>query len=141
MGILRGSQLHGIRAVLWRSPLLLGSRLWVFRRGPIGVQPLVALRYAFARGEVQWIGGPVETKLGPARGVSRMAFTIEAVYEEGVLKPAQPLPLKERQRVQVTIHASTSRARQTAGLLRWTGDLALLERFIADPELDPPEGP
>jgi predicted DNA-binding antitoxin AbrB/MazE fold protein len=70
-----------------------------------------------------------------------MALTVEAVYENGVLKPAQPLPLKEHERVQITIQAGLSRARLTAGLLRWSGDPALLERFIMDPELDPLEGP
>ena len=70
-----------------------------------------------------------------------MTLTVEAVYENGVLKPAQPLPFREQERVQVTVQAAPSRARQTAGLLRWTGDPALLERFIMDPELDPLEGP
>ena len=32
-----------------------------------------------------------------------MPLTVEAVYENGVLKPAQPLPLKEHERVQITI--------------------------------------
>ncbi len=32
-----------------------------------------------------------------------MTITIEAVYEDGVLKPAQPLPLKEHERVNVTV--------------------------------------
>jgi len=70
-----------------------------------------------------------------------MVLTIEAVYENGVLKPAQALPFREHEKVQVTVQASVSRARQTAGLLRWTGDPALLERFIMDAELDPSEGP
>ena len=66
-----------------------------------------------------------------------MAITVEAVYENGVLRPAQALPLPEHARVQITIDAGASRVRQTAGLLRWTGDAATLERFILDPELDP----
>ena len=33
-----------------------------------------------------------------------MAITVEAVYENGVLKPAQPLPLQEHDKVQVTVH-------------------------------------
>jgi predicted DNA-binding antitoxin AbrB/MazE fold protein len=70
-----------------------------------------------------------------------MQLTVEAVYEDGVLKPAQSLPLREHERVQITVQATLSRARQTAGLLRWTGDPAELERFIRDPELDPSEGP
>jgi predicted DNA-binding antitoxin AbrB/MazE fold protein len=32
-----------------------------------------------------------------------MAFTIEAVYEDGVLKPAEPLPLEEHSKVSVTV--------------------------------------
>jgi predicted DNA-binding antitoxin AbrB/MazE fold protein len=32
-----------------------------------------------------------------------MSFTVEAVYENGVLKPAEPLPLKEHERVSVTV--------------------------------------
>jgi predicted DNA-binding antitoxin AbrB/MazE fold protein len=70
-----------------------------------------------------------------------MTLTVEAIYEDGVLKPTQPLPFREHEKVQITVHAGVSRARQTAGLVRWTGDPALLERFIMDPELDPSEGP
>ena len=32
-----------------------------------------------------------------------MAITVEAVYENGVLRPLEPLPLKEHQRVSVTV--------------------------------------
>jgi predicted DNA-binding antitoxin AbrB/MazE fold protein len=32
-----------------------------------------------------------------------MAITVEAVYEDGVLKPVQPLPLQEHERVSVTV--------------------------------------
>jgi predicted DNA-binding antitoxin AbrB/MazE fold protein len=35
-----------------------------------------------------------------------MAFTVEAVYENGVLKPAEPLPLKEHEKVSVTVEAA-----------------------------------
>jgi predicted DNA-binding antitoxin AbrB/MazE fold protein len=73
-----------------------------------------------------------------------MPLTVEATYENGVLKPAQPLPLKEHEKVQVTIHPPISRARQTAGLMGWTGSAELAERFAMDPELDfppPPEEP
>ena len=37
-----------------------------------------------------------------------MAIIVEAVYENGVLKPTQPLPLKEHETVQVTIQVPTS---------------------------------
>ena len=32
-----------------------------------------------------------------------MAITVDAVYEDGVLKPAEPLPLKEHEAVRVTV--------------------------------------
>ena len=32
-----------------------------------------------------------------------MSITIEAVYENGVLKPSQPLPFKEHERVSITV--------------------------------------
>jgi len=35
--------------------------------------------------------------------VFAMAITVEAVYENGVLKPAQPLPLREHEKVRVTV--------------------------------------
>jgi predicted DNA-binding antitoxin AbrB/MazE fold protein len=34
-----------------------------------------------------------------------MTLTVEATYENGVFKPAEPLPLAERQRVELVIRA------------------------------------
>jgi len=68
-----------------------------------------------------------------------MPLTVEAVYEDGVLKPTQPLPLKEHEKVRVTVDQDASVAQQTYGLMGWTGDAATLERFALDPELDPQE--
>jgi predicted DNA-binding antitoxin AbrB/MazE fold protein len=67
-----------------------------------------------------------------------MNLTIEAVYEKGVLKPTQPLPLKENEKVTVLIQPAISRARQTAGLMGWVGSTELADRFATDPELDFP---
>jgi predicted DNA-binding antitoxin AbrB/MazE fold protein len=64
-----------------------------------------------------------------------MAITIEAIYENGVLKPTQPLPLQEHEKVQVTIHAAVSRVRATAGLIGWTGDAAAFDRLLEETEL------
>src|SRR5262249_17780888 len=73
-------------------------------------------------------------------GARVMTITVEATYENGVLKPAQPLPFQEREKVQVTVQAAVSRARQTAGLLRWTGEQRLVGLFIMAPELAPAGG-
>jgi predicted DNA-binding antitoxin AbrB/MazE fold protein len=63
-----------------------------------------------------------------------VTITVEAVYEDGVLKPAEPLPLAERERVKVTVHPAVSMAQQTAGMIPWQGDLDTLEDLASDPE-------
>jgi predicted DNA-binding antitoxin AbrB/MazE fold protein len=68
-----------------------------------------------------------------------MAIAVEAVYENGVLKPAQPLPLKEHERVQVTVHAPSNWVQETPGMIRWTGDHETLRRLAEDVEFDPQE--
>jgi predicted DNA-binding antitoxin AbrB/MazE fold protein len=70
-----------------------------------------------------------------------MAITIEATYENGVLKPAQPLPLREQEKVIVTVLPAVSLARQSAGMVPWTGDIETLERLIRDPEFGILESP
>jgi predicted DNA-binding antitoxin AbrB/MazE fold protein len=70
-----------------------------------------------------------------------MAITVEAVYENGVLKPAQPLPLQEQEKVTITVHTAVSIARQTAGMIPWKGDLETLERIACDPEFGILESP
>ena len=66
-----------------------------------------------------------------------MAITVEATYEDGVLKPKQPLPLKEHEEVRITIESGLSLAERSAGLIRWTGTHEEMEQLLA--ELDEPE--
>src|SRR4051812_15939669 len=68
-----------------------------------------------------------------------MSFTIEAIYENGVLKPVRALPLHERQKVEITVKAVPSRVRRTAGLLGWTGSQEDADFVATSPELDPQE--
>jgi predicted DNA-binding antitoxin AbrB/MazE fold protein len=70
-----------------------------------------------------------------------MTLTVEATYENGCLKLAQPLPLQEHEKVRVTVHSAVSRARQTAGLMGWQGSAELAERFALDHDLDFPPFP
>jgi predicted DNA-binding antitoxin AbrB/MazE fold protein len=70
-----------------------------------------------------------------------MTFTIAATYEDGILKLEQPLPLKENEKVQVTVRTEPSMAERTSGLLGWTGDAATVDYFALDPGLDPQEAP
>jgi predicted DNA-binding antitoxin AbrB/MazE fold protein len=70
-----------------------------------------------------------------------MNITVEATYENGVLKPAQPLPLKEHDRVSITIRPAISVAKETAGMIPWIGDAETLERLVRDPEFGILESP
>ena len=68
-----------------------------------------------------------------------MSITVEAVYENGVLKPVQPLPFKEQEKVQVTVKSATSRVRKSAGLIGWTGSQEDADFIALSPELDAQE--
>ncbi len=69
-----------------------------------------------------------------------MAITVEATYENGVLKPAEPLPLKEHEQVRVSIYTaadvqkSLDAVRRSYGLIQWTGDIETLRRIAEEDE-------
>jgi predicted DNA-binding antitoxin AbrB/MazE fold protein len=65
-----------------------------------------------------------------------MTLTVEAVYLNGVLKPVTPLPFKDQERVQITIHAAVSRVRQSAGLIGWTGSQEDADFAAMSPETE-----
>jgi predicted DNA-binding antitoxin AbrB/MazE fold protein len=70
-----------------------------------------------------------------------MAITVEAIYEDGVLRLAEPLPLKEHEKVRVTVEPTLTWAERTAGMLPWTGDPAILRRIAEDDEFSTLESP
>ena len=70
-----------------------------------------------------------------------MAITTDAVYENGMLKPVQPLPLQEHEKVRITIESSLTWAERTAGMLKWTGDPDILRRIAEDDEFGILESP
>jgi predicted DNA-binding antitoxin AbrB/MazE fold protein len=70
-----------------------------------------------------------------------MPLTVEVIYENGVLRPLQPLPLQEHEKVSITIQTAISLARQTAGMVPWPGDMETLERIARDPEFGILESP
>ena len=63
-----------------------------------------------------------------------MTIKSEAVFENGLLRPMDPLPLREHQKVAIVIQAEPSWAERTAGILRWTGDPEDLRRIAEDDE-------
>ena len=70
-----------------------------------------------------------------------MAITVEAVYENGVLKPTQPLPLQEHEKVRITVEQGDSPLLRAYGIIGWTGDAETLERIALDIEFLPEESP
>jgi predicted DNA-binding antitoxin AbrB/MazE fold protein len=69
-----------------------------------------------------------------------MTITVEAIYENGVLRPIRALPLQEHQKVLLTVRPAVSRVRQTVGLIGWTGSQEDADFIATSPELDPQEG-
>jgi len=65
-----------------------------------------------------------------------MHITIEAIYENGVLKPSQPLPLKEHEKVRIAVLTEPSFSQRTYGLIGWAGDAAEFDRILRESELD-----
>ena len=63
-----------------------------------------------------------------------MPITVEAVYENGVLKPAQPLPLKEHESVYVTVESRPSPILEAYGILGWKGTHEELDQVLAEAE-------
>jgi predicted DNA-binding antitoxin AbrB/MazE fold protein len=64
-----------------------------------------------------------------------MTLTVEAVYENGMLKLKQPLPLRERKKVQVTVLTQLSEAQRTYGMLGWKGAAEAFDQLLLESEL------
>jgi predicted DNA-binding antitoxin AbrB/MazE fold protein len=69
-----------------------------------------------------------------------MAITVEAVYENGVLKPAEPLPLKDGERVRVAVSSLDSPLLKAYGIMGFKGTAEEAEYLALDPDLLPEEG-
>jgi predicted DNA-binding antitoxin AbrB/MazE fold protein len=46
-----------------------------------------------------------------------MALTVEAIYENGIFRPVQPLPLKERERVLLRFQSDDTPLLRAYGIL------------------------
>ena len=64
-----------------------------------------------------------------------MAITVQAVYENGLLRPVQPLFLKEHQQVRITVAESVDWVHRTRGIVPCS-DHALIEWAAMDPDLE-----
>lgn len=63
-----------------------------------------------------------------------MSLEIEAVYENGILKPSQELPLQEGQKVTITIYEKPGAAQRLHRAVPWNGDHAEFDRWLNDPD-------
>jgi predicted DNA-binding antitoxin AbrB/MazE fold protein len=63
-----------------------------------------------------------------------MSLEVEAIYQNGVLKLSQQLPLEEGQKVIVTIQPAESPVQRFCGSLRWTRDPEELHHYLNDPD-------
>jgi predicted DNA-binding antitoxin AbrB/MazE fold protein len=65
-----------------------------------------------------------------------MSITVEAIYENGVLKPTQPLPLAEHEKVRVTVEQGESPVLRAYGIIDWKGTHEELEQLLAEADED-----
>jgi len=66
-----------------------------------------------------------------------MPKNIEAVYEDGVLKPLSPLNLKEHEKARITLEEGVSVVRATSGIFSGLDDstideIALSPKFLPE---------
>jgi predicted DNA-binding antitoxin AbrB/MazE fold protein len=69
-----------------------------------------------------------------------MAITVEAVYENGVLKPSEPLPLKDGDKVRIAVSSLESPILKAYGIMGFKGTVDQAEYFALHPDLLPEEG-
>jgi predicted DNA-binding antitoxin AbrB/MazE fold protein len=68
-----------------------------------------------------------------------MAFTVEAIYENGVLKPMEPLPWKDGERVRLAVSSLDSPILKAYGLMGFKGTAEEAEYLAMHPDLLPEE--
>jgi predicted DNA-binding antitoxin AbrB/MazE fold protein len=68
-----------------------------------------------------------------------MAVTVEAVYENGVLKLSEPLPWKDGERVSVVVSGLDSPILKAYGIMGFKGTAEEADYFALHPELLPEE--
>jgi predicted DNA-binding antitoxin AbrB/MazE fold protein len=65
-----------------------------------------------------------------------MTITVNAVFENGTLRPMEPLPLAEHARVRVTIQPIGDWVNDSYGICGWKGSSEELRRLALSPDLE-----
>ena len=68
-----------------------------------------------------------------------MIQQVEAVYENGVLRPLQPLPWKEGERLRIAVSSLDSPILKAYGIMGFQGTAAEAEHLALAPEFLPEE--
>jgi predicted DNA-binding antitoxin AbrB/MazE fold protein len=70
-----------------------------------------------------------------------MAITIDAIYENGLLRPLGPLPLVDNARVRITVDSDKTWADATAGMVPRPADVSVLEEIALGADFELGESP
>ncbi len=65
-----------------------------------------------------------------------MAITVQAIVENGLLRPTQPLPFGESTRLRITIEVEPNWVDETRGLCGWKGNADDLRRLAVPPDFE-----
>jgi predicted DNA-binding antitoxin AbrB/MazE fold protein len=68
-----------------------------------------------------------------------MSITVEAIYENGVLKPSVPLPWKDGEKVRIDVTSLDSPILRAYGIMGFKGTAEEAEYLALDPEFLPEE--
>ena len=70
-----------------------------------------------------------------------MPISIEAVFQNGVLRPLEPLPLADNARVRITVDSDKTWADATAGMVPRPSDVSVLEEIAMGADFELGESP
>ncbi len=68
-----------------------------------------------------------------------MAIIVEAIYENGVLKPSEPLPWKDGEKVHIAVSSLDSPILKAYGIMGFKGTQEEAEYYALHPDLLPEE--
>ena len=70
-----------------------------------------------------------------------MTVSVEAIYENGVLRPLEPLPFVDNERVWITVDSNKIWADITAGMVPRPNDVSVLEDIAMGADFELGEAP
>ena len=65
-----------------------------------------------------------------------MSISVEAIYQNGILRPLQPLPYPDGEKVSIDVRSLESPLLKAYGIMGWKGTSEELDRLLAEIESD-----